>query len=340
MSEVGADTMIGVPESQDAWHREAGEVAAALGSDMRRGLSAAEAAIRLTRFGPNRLEAAQRVPVWRKFLGQFADPLVYLLLVAIAVSLVAWMLEGRDEAPFDAIVIAAIVIANAVLGYVQEARAEQAVAALQRLAAATAGIVRDGREERISAADIVPGDVLVLAEGDAVAADARLVEAASLMVAEASLTGESEPVLKDAAPITKPVGLGDRVNMVFSGTAVVRGRGRAVVTATGMATETGKVSRLLVSTAGAGHAVAAGGRPDRAHARDRGGRDRRRGRRRDRAHLRHPDRIRRRVRIADRRLACCCCGAGGAASGAVRRARTWRAADGQEAGDREEPVPR
>ena len=248
MSDVGADTMIGVPESQDAWHREAGEVAAALGSDMRRGLSAAEAAIRLTRFGPNRLEAAQRVPVWRKFLGQFADPLVYLLLVAIVVSLVAWMLEGRDEAPFDAIVIAAIVIANAVLGYVQEARAEQAVAALQRFAAATAGIVRDGREERISAADIVPGDVLVLAEGDAVAADARLVEAASLMVAEASLTGESEPVLKDAAPITEPVGLGDRVNMVFSGTAVVRGRGRAVVTATGMATGTGSVARLLKGT--------------------------------------------------------------------------------------------
>ena len=248
MSDGGAETMMGVRESQDAWHREAGEVAAALGSDPRRGLSAAEAAIRLTRFGPNRLEPSQRVPVWRKFLGQFAEPLVYLLLVAIVVSLVAWMLEGRDEAPFDAIVIAVIVVANAALGYVQEARAEQAVAALQRMAAATAGVVREGREERVPAADVVPGDVLLLAEGDAVAADARLVEAASLMVTEASLTGESEPVLKDAAPIAEPVGLADRVNMVLSGTAVVRGRGRAVVTATGMATETGNVARLLERT--------------------------------------------------------------------------------------------
>ena len=114
------------------------------------------------------------MPAWRKFLGQFADPLIYLLLAAVVVSLVAWVLEGGEAAPYDAIVIAAIVLANAVLGYVQEARAEQAVAALQRLAAATAGVLRDGREERIPAAEVVPGDVLLLAEGDAVAADGRL----------------------------------------------------------------------------------------------------------------------------------------------------------------------
>ena len=148
----------------------------------------------------------------------------------------------------SAIVIAAIIVANALLGYVQEARAEQAVAALQRISAATAGVVRDGREERIPAAAVVPGDLLALAEGDAVAADARLVEAASLTVAEASLTGESEAVLKDVELIAEPVGLGDRVNMVFSGTAVVRGRGRAVVTATAMATEMGTVARLLGRT--------------------------------------------------------------------------------------------
>ena len=111
------------------------------------------------------------------------------------------------------------------LGYVQEARAEQAVAALQRMAAATAACVRDGREERIPAAEVVPGDVLLLAEGDAVARRRPLVEAASLTVAEASLTGESEAVLKDVAPLAEPAGLGDRVNMVFSGTAVARGRG-------------------------------------------------------------------------------------------------------------------
>ena len=114
------------------------------------------------------------MPAWRKLLGQFADPLIYLLLAAVVVSLVAWALEGAEGVPFEAIVILVIVVLNAVLGYVQEARAEQAVAALQRMAAATAGVVRDGREERIPAAEVVPGDVLLLAEGDAVSADARL----------------------------------------------------------------------------------------------------------------------------------------------------------------------
>ncbi|HEY6067645.1 MAG TPA: cation-translocating P-type ATPase [Gaiellaceae bacterium] len=229
----------------EAWRREASEVAAALGTDLRNGLSSAEAGLRLARFGPNRLEAARQIPKWRKFLGQFADPLIYLLLAAAAVALVAWLIARDEAAPYDAIVITAIVLANGVLGYMQEARAEQAVAALQRIAAATAGVVRDGRTERIAAADVVPGDVLVLAEGDAVAADGRLFEAASLTVAEASLTGESEAVLKDVASIHEKVSLGDRVNMVFEGTAVARGRGRVVVTATGMATETGNVARLL-----------------------------------------------------------------------------------------------
>ena len=146
MSDLDAGTSVVVPGSRDACSREAAEIAASLGTNVRHGLSAAEAAARLARFGPNRLEAAQQVPAWRKFLAQFADPLIYLLLAAVVVSLVAWVLEGGEEAPFDAIVIAVIVVANAVLGYVQEARAEQAVAALQRMAAATAGVVRDGRE--------------------------------------------------------------------------------------------------------------------------------------------------------------------------------------------------
>ena len=237
------------PAADEPWRRDTAELAGTLDTDVRRGLTTVEAAARLGRFGPNRLEAARRAPAWRKLLGHFADPLIYLLLGAVAVSLAAWVLERSEAAPFDAIVILAIVAANAALGYVHEERAEQAVAALQRLAAATAGVVRDGRRDRVPAADVVPGDVLVLAEGDAVAADARLVEAASLMVVEASLTGESEPVLKDVAPLTEPAGLGDRVNMVFSGTAVARGRGRAVVTATGMATEMGTIAGLLGRTA-------------------------------------------------------------------------------------------
>jgi P-type Ca2+ transporter type 2C len=150
--------------------------------------------------------------------------------------------------PFEAVVIAVIVAANAVLGYVQERKAEQAVAALQRMAAPAATVLRDGAQRRIPAAELVPGDLLVLAEGDAVGADGRLVQVASLSVAEASLTGESEPVLKDGSTLPAPAPLGDRANMVFSGTAVTRGRGRAVVTATGMATEMGRIAALLGHT--------------------------------------------------------------------------------------------
>jgi P-type Ca2+ transporter type 2C len=232
----------------EPWRRDVAEVAAALETDLQSGLTATEAATRLEKIGPNRLEAAVPVPAWRKFLAQFADPLIYLLLGAVVVSLIAWILEGGDEVPFEVVVILAIILLNAVLGYVQEARAEQAVAALQRVAATAASVVRDGATQRVPSVDVVPGDVLLLAEGDAVAADARLIEAASLTVAEASLTGESEAVLKDVTVLDEPVGLGDRVNMVFDGTAVTRGRGRAVVTATGMGTEMGNVARLLGET--------------------------------------------------------------------------------------------
>ena len=236
------------PLALEPWRREAADVARDLGTDVPRGLSSAEAAARLVRDGPNRLDPAEQVPAWRKFLAQFADPLIYLLIAAVLVSVAAWVVEGGDGVPYEAIVIAVIIVLNAVLGYVQEARAEQAVAALQRMASATAGVVRDGREERVASAEVVRGDLLVLAEGDAVSADARLLEAASLTVAEASLTGESEAVLKEVGPLGEPAGLGDRVNMVFNGTAVTRGRGRAVVTATGMDTEMGNVARLLGRT--------------------------------------------------------------------------------------------
>ncbi len=232
----------------EPWLADAAVVAAAAEIDPGTGLTNTEASARLARFGANRLDAAAPVPAWRKLLAQFADPLVYLLLAAVAISVVTWVVEGAEGLPFEAVVIGAILIANAVLGYVQEARAEEAVAALQRMAAATSSVIRDGTEQRIPAADVVPGDVLLLAEGDAVSADGRLTEAASLMVAEASLTGESEAVLKDVATLSGPVAIGDRVNMVFSGTAVTRGRGRVVVTGTGMATEMGRIATLLEST--------------------------------------------------------------------------------------------
>ena len=224
------------------------DVAASLCADVERGLSSDEAAARLARFGRNALEAAESVPAWRKILSQFASPLIYVLLGAVVVSLAAWAAEGAEEIPFEAVVITAILVLNALLGYVQEARAERAVAELQRLAAATAGVVRQGLEVRIPAEEVVPGDLLLIAEGDAVSADARLVDAASLLVSEASLTGESEPVLKDPSPIEVEVGLAERLNMVFNGTSVARGRGRAVVTATGMGTEMGRIAGLLGAT--------------------------------------------------------------------------------------------
>jgi P-type Ca2+ transporter type 2C len=247
-AERDTSSVPGPPVGDDPWLQDPRQVAEGLGTDLAAGLTSDDVAVRLERDGPNRLDAADVVPAWRKLLAQFDNPLVYLLLGAVVVSLAAWFLEGRQGTPFEVIVITAIVVFNAVLGYVQEARAEQAVAALQRMAAATATVLRDGREQRIAADDLVPGDILLLGEGDAVGADARLVEAASLLVAEASLTGESQAALKDVSVLAGPVGLADRLNMVFKGTAVTRGRGRAVVTATGMGTEMGTIARLLGET--------------------------------------------------------------------------------------------
>ncbi len=227
---------------------DAAEVARALGTDAAQGLTPADAAERLVRRGANALTAAERLPAWRKLLKQFKDPLVYLLLGAIVVSFAAWLFEGAHGVPLEALVVFAIVVANGILGYAEEAKAEQAVAALQRMAAASANVLRDGQQRRIPATEVVPGDVLLLGEGDAVAADARLLSSASLKLAEASLTGESEPVLKQSARLEASVALGDRVNMVFKGTAVAQGVGRAVVTATGMATEMGHIARLLEQT--------------------------------------------------------------------------------------------
>ncbi|WP_062312720.1 cation-translocating P-type ATPase [Demequina rhizosphaerae] len=227
--------------------RDAAEVALALDADLDRGLTRAEAAARLERDGPNRLEEERAVPAWRRLLSQFADPLVYLLLAAALISLVAWSAEGAEGVPYDVLVIMVVVLANAALGFIQERRSAQAVAALQRMAAASAAVIRDGGLARVSAFDVVVGDLLVLAEGDAVPADARLVDG-TLWAAEAPLTGESTPVAKSPAPLAEPAEVGDRTSMVFAGTAITRGTARAVVTATAMDTETGRVARLLGAT--------------------------------------------------------------------------------------------
>ena len=242
-----------LPADVDPSLADALDVARALDVDPNVGLSEAEAKRRLERFGPNQLAGAPPVPKWKKFLAQFQDPLVYLLLVATAISLVAWFIErahgeGGEALPFDAIVIVLILILNAVLGYIQEAKAEQAVDALSKMAAPQTSVLRDGKVVRIATADVVPGDVIVLAEGDSVSADGRLFAAASLRIAEASLTGESVPVGKKPETLAQAKALGDRSNMIFNGTSVTQGTGRAIVTGTGMNTQVGKIADLLSQT--------------------------------------------------------------------------------------------
>lgn len=232
------------------------DIAQALDVDPNTGLSEEEAQRRLERFGGNELESAPPVPWWKRFLQQFRDPLVYLLLAATAISLTAWIIERLNAAPgasgealpFDAIVIVLILVVNAVLGYVQEAKAEQAVDALSKMTAPQASVLRGGSVMRIRTAEVVPGDIVVLGEGDSVPADGRLVSAASLRIAEASLTGESVPVGKRPDTLEQAKAMGDRTNMVFNGTAVTQGTGRAIITATGMQTQVGHIAEMLSQT--------------------------------------------------------------------------------------------
>lgn len=250
---TGVQPQEGLLHDVDPSLTEANEVAKALDVDTNTGLSSAEAQRRLEKFGPNQLASAPPVPKWKKFLAQFQDPLVYLLLAATVISLIAWFIErshgtAGEVLPFDAIVIILILIVNAVLGYVQEARAEQAVEALAQMTAPQTSVLRDGKIVHINTADVVPGDIVVLGEGDTVSADGRLFAAASLRIAEASLTGESVPVGKKPDTLDSAKALGDRTNMIFNGTSVTQGTGRAIVTGTGMNTQVGKIADMLSQT--------------------------------------------------------------------------------------------
>jgi Ca2+-transporting ATPase len=228
-----------------AYRQSIEEVVAALATDPRRGLSAADARARLERYGKNEIVSEKPVPAWRKFLRQFEDVLVILLLVAAAISFALWLYEGDAALPFEAIAIFAIVILNAVMGYVQTARAERAIASLRAMSPTEATVVRDGVRHRLPAAELVPGDVMLVEEGDTIAADARLIDSTSLKTAEAALTGESLPVAKDPAVITEDALLGDRQNMIFSDTVATYGRATAVVVGTGMQTEMGRIAGMI-----------------------------------------------------------------------------------------------
>ncbi len=229
----------------DPYRESVEDVLATFGSDAQRGLSEDEARARLARHGRNELAAEKPPSAWKKFLAQFADPLVILLLVATAISASLWLLERDAALPYEAIAIFAVVLLNALMGFIQESRAEQAVAALRRMAAAHANVIRGGARQSVAAAEVVPGDILLVEEGDTIAADARLIACSALQTAEAGLTGESLPVSKDVAPLAVQAMLGDRRNMVFSGTTATYGRGKAVVTATGMQAEMGRIAGML-----------------------------------------------------------------------------------------------
>lgn len=236
------------PGQAPAYQLVVDDVVAALGTDPLRGLSDEEARLRLGQYGPNELAAEKPVPAWRRFLAQFEDALVILLLVATAISAALWAYERDAALPYEAMAIVAVVLLNATLGYVQESRAEAAVAALRAMSAADATVVRDGERRSIPAAHLVAGDLVLIEEGDTMPADARLIESTALQTAEAALTGESLPVTKDTAAIADAAALGDRHNMIFSGTAATYGHGKAIVTATGMRTEMGRIAGLLKET--------------------------------------------------------------------------------------------
>lgn len=213
------------------------------------GLSTAEAQSRLAKDGPNKLKEPKKDPVIKRFFAQMADPMVIMLLIAAVISAVAGAYTGEGGIA-DVAIILFVVVVNSVLGVVQEGKAEEALAALQKMSAATSKVIRDGRLDEVASTDLVAGDIVLLEAGDSVPADCRVLESASMKIEESALTGESLPVEKTAEILAlsggaDDIALGDRKNMCYSGSVVVYGRGRAVVVATGMNTEMGKIADAI-----------------------------------------------------------------------------------------------
>ena len=211
------------------------------------GLSDAEVQRRTAQYGRNRLKEGRKTSLLKRFLQQLADPMIIILLAAALISGVTSVIQGESMA--DVFIILIVVVINAVLNVLQESKAEKAVASLQEMSAATSKVIRNGHQQTVPSEALVPGDIILLEAGDAVPADARVIEAASLKVEEAALTGESVPVTKQTEPLKEENGravpLGDRSNMVYMGSTVAYGRGKAVITQTGMQTEMGKIADAL-----------------------------------------------------------------------------------------------
>ncbi|MCK4589622.1 MAG: calcium-translocating P-type ATPase, SERCA-type [Nanoarchaeota archaeon] len=222
----------------DAYTKEVDSVILELKTSQEQGLTSHEAETRLHEYGLNLIQEEHKISPFKILIEQFKSPLVWILIVATIVSLFL-------EEYIDAGVIGAIVILNAILGFIQEYKAERAIEALRKMASPKAKVIRDGQEKEIESRYLVPGDILVLETGDKIPADARLIEIHSLETQEASLTGESTPVIKELKPVNISTPLGDRHNMVFFGTIVTKGRAKAVVAGTGMKTEFGKIATLI-----------------------------------------------------------------------------------------------
>ena len=219
------------------------------GTDAEQGLGEGRAQELLEQNGPNKLKEAEKTPLWIRFFQQMADPMVIMLIIAAVISAVTGMVQGEADWA-DVIIIMFVVVLNSVLGVVQEAKSEEALAALQEMSAAQSKVIRDGKQVSVPSSDLVVGDIVILEAGDSVPADCRILESASMKIEEAALTGESVPVTKHADVIkladgADDVPLGDRKNMCYMGSTVVFGRGRAVVVATGMDTEMGKIADAI-----------------------------------------------------------------------------------------------
>ncbi|MDJ0865778.1 MAG: HAD-IC family P-type ATPase, partial [Myxococcota bacterium] len=226
------------PEEARWHHLETAEATRLLDSDLRHGLSPEEAGQRLKRFGPNVVSSRGGTPAWKRFLLQFHQPLVYILLgaVGVTVALAEWVDSG---------VIFGVVLVNAIVGFIQESRAERAIEALSRMVATQAVVRRGGRKLRVPSSELVPGDVVLLQSGDRVPADLRLFEVHNLHCDESALTGESLPVAKHTDPLDHDIALADRRNQAFAGTLATAGQAEGLVWATGDHTETGRIAWLI-----------------------------------------------------------------------------------------------